>query len=99
MRTTLLIMAARRLVRSRAGGADPAGRSGASTFYEREVSDQRVEPHGDVAITTGQVRVRRQHADPTRAEYTIWYVRVYRLNAGAWRLLSHQTVRSNLPTG
>jgi len=86
-------------VRSRAGGADPAGRSGASTFYEREVSDQRVEPHGDVAITTGQVRVRRQHADPTRAEYTIWYVRVYRLNAGAWRLLSHQTVRSNLPTG
>ena len=70
-----------------------------STFYEREGADQRVELHGNVAVTTGRIRVRRQHAEPTRAEYTIWYVRVYRFDASAWRLLSHQTVRSTLPTG
>lgn len=70
-----------------------SGRMGAKT---REVSDQEVETHGDVFIVTGQVHVVRDDPDPTRRDYRIWYLRVYRKRDSQLELLSHRTVKSTL---
>lgn len=68
----------------------------ASTFFRRDVEDQHVEFHGDVAITTGRIRIERQYRDPAGAKYTIAYVRVYRCRGGRCQLLSHYTTASTL---
>jgi ketosteroid isomerase-like protein len=63
-------------------------------FTIRAVSGVAVEEHGDVAVTSGTLRVVREPpADPT--EYSIQYVRVYAKRGGRWRLLSHRTISSS----
>lgn len=66
------------------------------TMYDRRVSNQRVEVHGDIAVTSGQIQVRRPAPDSARANYTISYVRVYRCTVVTCKLLSHLTTRSTL---
>ncbi|HEX7019917.1 MAG TPA: nuclear transport factor 2 family protein [Gemmatimonadaceae bacterium] len=67
-----------------------------SRTTERDVSDQHVEVHGDLAVTTGRVRVRRPVPNSPLADYTIGYVRVYRCTDRC-RLVSHVTTESTLP--
>jgi hypothetical protein len=67
-----------------------------STFYKRDVEEQRVEFHDDIAITTGRIRIERQYPDPAGAKYTISYLRVYRCIARGCRLVSHYTTASTL---
>jgi hypothetical protein len=67
-------------------------------MLSREVSEQHVELHGDVALTTGKIDIRTDSSDPKFGEYTIWYLRVYRRQDGRWRLLSHHTVREIFKT-
>ncbi len=62
-------------------------------YVARDLSSQQAESHGDVAVTTGQIRVQSADGEPSRREYSIWYVRVYAQRAGQWQLLSHRTVR------
>jgi ketosteroid isomerase-like protein len=62
----------------------------------RAVAGQEIEMHGDVALVTGSVRVTRDLPDPKRADYTIWYVRVYACRGGSWQILSNRTTRSTL---
>ena len=62
----------------------------------RDVADQQIEMHGDVALVTGRVHVTRDHPDPKRADYTIWYVRIYACRGGSWQILSNRTTRSTL---
>ena len=67
-------------------------------MLSREVSEQHVELHGDVALTTGKIDIRTDSSDSKFGEYTIWYLRVYRRQDGRWRLLSHHTVREIFKT-
>jgi hypothetical protein len=69
--------------------------SGAMRFSLRDVSDQSVELHDDVALVLGRIHIKRGDPDPKRADYTISYVRVYQRIGGAWQLLSHRTTRSS----
>ena len=62
-------------------------------FISRDLDSVDVEPHGDVALTTGRILVRTTSKDPELREYTIYYVRVYQRRDGRWQLLSHRTVR------
>ncbi|MEO5824321.1 MAG: nuclear transport factor 2 family protein [Gemmatimonadales bacterium] len=66
-------------------------------FATRRTDSLDVEVHGNIALTTGRLHVRRSPADPDWAtdsswrEYTIRYVRVYVRRAGRWRLLTHHS--------
>ena len=68
-----------------------------SRFDSRQVDSLDVELHGDVALTTGRLHVRRRPDDPGWAtnprwrEYTVRYARVYVRRAGRWRLLTHHS--------
>ena len=74
-----------------------AVRSGRMNAKTREVTDQDIEMHDNVFIVTGQIHVVRDNPDPTRRDYRIWYVRVYRKHDSQLELLSHRTVKSTLP--
>ena len=58
----------------------------------RDIETYDVELHGDVAMTTGQVRARTGPADAEPRAFSFWYVRVYGRRDGQWRYLSHRTV-------
>ncbi|MEQ1692256.1 MAG: nuclear transport factor 2 family protein [Gemmatimonas sp.] len=66
-------------------------------FVSRQVDSQQVEPHASVAITTGRIDVKLKppFLNNGKAEYTVWFVRVYRAKAGGWELVSHRTVAEN----
>lgn len=73
-----------------------AVRSGRMRAKVREVSEQKVELHGAIAIVTGRIHVVRNNPDPARRDYTIWYLRVYETRAHDVVLVSHQTMRTTL---
>jgi ketosteroid isomerase-like protein len=62
-------------------------------YISRDLDLKEVEPHGDVALTIGQIHVRTTSQDPDVREYTVWYVRVYERRDGRWQILSHRTTR------
>jgi ketosteroid isomerase-like protein len=68
-------------------------RSGRSSYTARSVDQITVENHGSVAITSGRIHAKSVSNDPRWHEYSIWYVRVYELQDGQWRLLSHRSIR------
>ena len=55
----------------------------------RILSDVQVEPHGDVAVTRGDLDI---IYNDDRTNLFMRYVRVYRLFDGTWRAISHRTV-------
>ena len=57
------------------------------SFVSRDVDEVVVEPHGDTALTTGRIHFKT----PDGNEQTLWYVRLYKQNAGRWQLVSHVT--------
>ncbi len=63
-------------------------------FVSREVDSQRVEAHDSVVITTGRINVKLKPPllNSGKAEYSVWFVRVYRAKPGGWELVSHRTV-------
>ena len=63
-------------------------------FVSRQVGSQQVELHGTVAITTGRIDVKLKPPllNSGKAEYSVWFVRVYRAKASGWELVSHRTV-------
>ncbi len=63
----------------------------ASAILERSVDSLDVEVHGDIALTTGRIHVRRDVANPRWREYTVRYARVYVRSAGRWQLLTHHS--------
>lgn len=89
----------------RSGGAPShvdTKRSGMATvarglFVSRQVDAQRVEPHGSTVITTGRidVKLRPTLLNSGKAEYSVWFIRLYRATAGGWDLVSHRTVAEN----
>jgi ketosteroid isomerase-like protein len=62
-------------------------------FAARDLDSLDVEVHGDVALSTGRIHVRRTPGAPPGfpPRYTIRYVRVYVDRNGRWRLLTHHT--------
>jgi mannose-6-phosphate isomerase-like protein (cupin superfamily) len=66
-------------------------RAGASQMVERRVDSIDVEVHGDLALSTGRIHIRRNGAwSPTR-DYTIRYARIYARGAGGWQLVTHHS--------
>jgi hypothetical protein len=63
----------------------------------REVDEQAVEIHGDIALVSGRVHVVRDNPDPARRDFSFWYIRVYAKRANELQLISHRTERSTLP--
>ena len=59
----------------------------------RVVDSLDVEVHGDIALTSGRIHVRRDGGDPRWRDYTIRYVRVYARHGaeGRWMLLTHHS--------
>ena len=68
-----------------------APRPGAQQTVERRVDSLDVEVHGDVALTTGRIHIRRDGAPSPTRDYTIRYARVYTRRDGRWQLLSHHS--------
>ena len=62
-------------------------------FIARVVDSLDVEVHGDVALTTGRIHVRRDGGDPRWRDYTVRYARVYRRSGPheRWQLLTHHS--------
>lgn len=58
----------------------------------RTIDSLKVEVHGDVALTSGRIHVRREGGNPEQREYVIRYVRVYGRSKEAWQLLTHRSV-------
>ena len=58
-------------------------------YVSRVLEAADVELHGDVALASGRITVRKQ--DTELREYSFEFVRVFRQVSGAWRMLSHRT--------
>jgi ketosteroid isomerase-like protein len=74
-----------------------AVRAGRLRSKTRDVDEQAVEIHGDIALVSGRVHVVRDNPDPARRDYSVWYIRVYAKRADGLQLISHRTERSTLP--
>jgi hypothetical protein len=62
-------------------------------YLSRDLDQVQVELHGDIAITYGMYRARFiAPADPKRADFTVWFERVYARRNGQWQYVSHRTV-------
>ena len=62
-------------------------------YLSRDLDQVQVELHGDIAITYGMYRARYSApADPKRADFTVWFERVYARRNGQWQYVSHRTV-------
>ncbi len=55
----------------------------------RILTDMQVEPHGDVAVTRGNLDIVYNDGRPN---LFMRYVRVYRLTGGRWLAISHRTL-------
>jgi uncharacterized protein DUF4440 len=67
-------------------------------FFAREVSNQVVEIHGDVALVVGRLDIRGfgPRADPTKTPpdcFAIEYVHLYARRNNQWNLVSNRTTR------
>jgi ketosteroid isomerase-like protein len=63
-----------------------------ATHYQYRRHDSvAVELHGDVAIVTGILTVKR--ATGTNSRYALRYMRLYAHRKGIWQLLSHRTAQ------
>ncbi len=66
---------------------------GKRPYLSRDLHRVQVELHGDIAITYGMYRARyRSPEDPQRADFTVWFERVYARRNGQWQFVSHRTV-------
>lgn len=67
------------------------------TFYTSRVVDSiKVEPHGNVAVTSGRLHIKTSSENPERKEFLIWYIRVYEHRDDRWQLLSHRSIREQM---
>lgn len=66
-------------------------RPGSAQMIERRVDSLDVEVHGDVALSTGRIHVRRDGPPSPDRDYTIRYARVYVRRDGRWQLLTHHS--------
>ena len=62
-------------------------------YLSRDLDHVQVELHGDIAITYGMYKARfSAPADPSKANFTVWFERVYARRNGQWFYVSHRTV-------
>jgi ketosteroid isomerase-like protein len=66
--------------------------SQSTKFISRIQDSTSVEMHGDIALVTGKVDIKRQGKDNV-VTYGIWYIRIYRLNQSTWQMISHRTTK------
>jgi ketosteroid isomerase-like protein len=59
-------------------------------FVSREHDSTFVEPHGNIAIITGKLSVKRQSKEKI-TDYYVKYVRVFVLRKKVWQMISHRT--------
>ena len=58
----------------------------------RVVDSLDVEVHGDIALSTGRIHVRRDGGEARWQNYTVRYVRLWARNpAGRWQLVTHHS--------
>jgi len=64
-------------------------------YAVRDLDHQKVEMHGDVAVTYGRYLAyvpSRVSATPNQAWFSVWYERVFEKVNGKWVFVSHRTV-------
>lgn len=66
-------------------------RPGSAQVIERRVDSLDVEVHGDVALTTGRIHIKRDGPPSPNRDYTIRYARIYVRRDGRWQLLTHHS--------
>lgn len=64
---------------------------GSAQMVERRVDSLDVEVHGDVALSTGRIHIKRDGPPSPNRDYTIRYARVYVRRDGRWQLLTHHS--------
>jgi uncharacterized protein DUF4440 len=62
-------------------------------YLYRELDHVQVELHGDIAITVGRYLYLPQATDAQPGHLYVWFERVYQKQNGAWKHLSHKTVK------
>jgi hypothetical protein len=62
-------------------------------YFYRELDHVQVELHGDIALTIGRYLYLPQSANPQPGHQYVWFERVYQKQNGAWKHLSHRTVK------
>ena len=63
-----------------------------SPYTSRVVDDIEVEMHGDIALTSGRLTIKRDTEDPRFREFRIRYIRVYAFRDERWQMLSHRSI-------
>jgi ketosteroid isomerase-like protein len=66
-------------------------RAGAQQVIARNLDSLEVEVHGDVALTTGRIHVRRDGPPAPKRDYTIRYARIYVRGPHGWQLVTHHS--------
>jgi ketosteroid isomerase-like protein len=67
--------------------------AGATRVTARDVDSLEVEVHGDVALTTGRIHVRRNGPPSPNRDYTIRYARIYVRGPTGWQLVTHHSTQ------
>ena len=62
-------------------------------YFYRDLDHVQVELHGDIALTIGRYLYLPQAATPPPGHMYVWFERVYQKQNGAWKHLSHRTVK------
>ena len=71
--------------------------AGATRVIARDVDSLEVEVHGDVALSTGRIHVRRNGPPSPTRDYTIRYARVYARGPNGWQLVTHHSTNQTSP--
>jgi hypothetical protein len=61
-------------------------------YSARDLDHQKVEMHGDIAITYGRYIARNNIGPEDRRWFSVWFERVYAKRNGQWYYVSHRTV-------
>lgn len=62
-------------------------------YIYRDLDHVQVELHGDIALTIGRYLYLPQSNSPQPGHLYVWFERVYQKQNGAWKHLSHRTVK------
>jgi ketosteroid isomerase-like protein len=64
-----------------------------SPYTSRKVDEIEVELHGDIAITSGRLTIKRDIDNPRFQDFRVWYIRVYEYRSERWQMISHRSIR------
>jgi hypothetical protein len=62
------------------------------SYLSYDLDSEKVEMHGDIAITYGRYVASMRNTPPDRIWFSVWFEKVYEKRDGQWMYVSHKTV-------